>query len=179
MMIIREAQDGDLDAVLDVERRAFGQDDEADLVRQILADPSARPALSLLARDGDRAVGHVLFSAARVETGTTGLPASLLAPLAVDPDRQRTGIGRRLVEAGLDRLRQAGCGLAFVFGDPAYYGRFGFEPAIAAGFQPPFAIPREHADAWQVVRLAPEAGGGEGGRVVCADSFMVPALWAV
>ncbi|MDQ0317241.1 GNAT family N-acetyltransferase [Amorphus orientalis] len=178
-MIIRDAQDGDLDAVLEVERRAFGQDDEADLVRRVLADPSADPVLSLVAVDGDRIEGHVLFSAARVETGTTGLPASMLAPLAVDPDHQRTGIGSRLVEAGLDRLRQAGCGLVFVFGDPAYYGRFGFEPAMAAGFPPPCPIATEHADAWQVVRLAPEVGGGEGGRVVCADSFMVPALWAV
>ncbi|MBW2264051.1 MAG: GNAT family N-acetyltransferase, partial [Deltaproteobacteria bacterium] len=48
-MQIRPAGDDDLDVVMDVESAAFGSDAEADLVRQLLEDPSARPAISLLA----------------------------------------------------------------------------------------------------------------------------------
>ena len=49
--------------------------------------------------------------------------------MAVLPDHQARGIGRKLVEAGLGALRSRralGCVLA---GDPAFYARFGFERA--------------------------------------------------
>ena len=37
----------------------------------------------------------------------------------------------------------------FVLGDPAYYGRFGFEPE--RWIAPPFPLPEEWHDAWQLV----------------------------
>ena len=40
-MFIREALDSDLNDVLSVESLAFGRDDEAELVRALLGDPSA------------------------------------------------------------------------------------------------------------------------------------------
>ena len=46
--------------------------------------------------------------------------------MAVLPDHQGRGIGRALVETGLDALRARGaCGCVLV-GDPAFYSRFGF-----------------------------------------------------
>ena len=65
-MVIREALESDLPAVLTINRMAFGEDDEAAVVEDILGDPSAQPTLSLIALDGERAVGHVLFSRARL-----------------------------------------------------------------------------------------------------------------
>jgi len=56
-----------------------------------------------------------------------------LAPLAVLPARQRQGIGSRLTRHGLERLRQARCPFVVVVGHPAYYPRFGFEPASRFG----------------------------------------------
>ena len=52
--------------MLAVERAAFGSEAEADLVRALLDDPTAEPRLSLLARDGVRPVGHVLFTSVRL-----------------------------------------------------------------------------------------------------------------
>lgn len=177
-MIIRDARASDLETVLDVERRAFAQDEEAELVCRLASDPSAEPSLSLLALCDDRPVGHVLFTAAAVETGAAPVAVSLLAPLAVVPEAQGQGVGRRLVEAGFARLRSAGVGLAFVLGDPAYYGRFGFKPAIPHGLEPPFELPAEHADAWQVHAFAEGALGEVQGRVRCADAFLRPELWS-
>ncbi|WP_439346592.1 GNAT family N-acetyltransferase [Vacuolonema iberomarrocanum] len=62
MMTIREATESDLDDVLRVERAAFGSEEEPELVRNLLVDPSAKPLLSLLAVEEGRAVGHVLFT---------------------------------------------------------------------------------------------------------------------
>jgi putative acetyltransferase len=46
-----------------------------------------------------------------------------------------------LIRAGLDRVRHADWQAVFVLGDPDYYGRFGFDPARAAGFSCRYAGP--------------------------------------
>lgn len=66
-MRVAETSAADLPAVLEVERLAFGNDDVADLVRDLVKDPSAAPVLSLLAWDLDRPLGHIMFSAARLQ----------------------------------------------------------------------------------------------------------------
>jgi len=135
-VLIREALASDLDDVLAVERAAFGSHEEADLVRDLVADRSAAPLVSLLALRSGRAVGHILFTHLGLEAPAA--PAmSILAPLAVVPDCQRQGIGSRLVEHGLELLAERGIALVFVLGYPDYYRRFGFRPAAALGFDAP------------------------------------------
>lgn len=56
-----------------------------------------------------------------------------LAPMAVDPKCQNTGVGTLLVRHGLEHLRVSGCPFVIVLGHPAYYPRFGFELASAYG----------------------------------------------
>jgi len=56
-----------------------------------------------------------------------------LAPMAIAPERQRQGIGSRLIEAGLKVLRQQACPFVIVLGHPEYYPRFGFVPASGHG----------------------------------------------
>ncbi|PWR01771.1 N-acetyltransferase [Meridianimarinicoccus roseus] len=123
--------------------------------------------LELVARDtAGRVAGHCGFTLCGL--GTRGATAALLGPLAVTPDRQRAGIGRALVQAGLERLGRAGVAHLLVLGDPAYYGRLGFAPATAVA--PPYALPGDLADAWQVRTLDPAAPPPEG-------ALAVPAPW--
>lgn len=173
---IRPAGDGDLDAVLAIERAAFGEDDEAELVRALLEDPSAAPLLSLLAFRGDQPVGHVLFTAARVE-GAPEVTAVLLAPLAVIPEAQGRGIGAALSRAGLWMAAEAGTDLAFVLGHPTYYPRFDYRPARSQGFEPPYPIDPANDDAWMVLELRRSVLGSVRGRVQPADMIMRPEYW--
>jgi putative acetyltransferase len=174
---VREASAADLEAVLAVERAAFGRDDEAELVRRLLSDPSARPLLSLVALVGRRPVGHILFTRASLVEPPRPVAAALLAPLAVMPDSQRRGVGASLIGEGLRRLGARGVELVFVLGYPEYYGRHGFRPAGRLGLDAPFPIAPEHADAWMV--RAPGGGriGTLSGRVECADALNDPACW--
>ena len=174
---ITEAAHTDLHHVLSVERAAFGRDDEAELVRSLLDDPSAYPLLSLLAWVDERPVGHVLFTSVRVDDAPGAVSAAILAPLAVVPDAQRQGIGGRLIERGISVLSDRGAGLVFVLGHPDYYPRHGFEPAVPHGFVPPFPMPPEHEDAWMVRALREDLVGAIRGRVVCADAMNRPEHW--
>jgi putative acetyltransferase len=176
-MYICEATDSDLNDVLFVERKAFGHDKEAELVRDLLDDHSAKPILSLLAFKEGRAVGHILFTMARLTETQNKVSTSILAPLAIVPDAQKQGIGGKLIERGLQLLSKTGVDLVFVLGHPAYYARHGFKTAGHLGFEAPYPIPDEHADAWMVQALRPGPIGSVCGKVICSDALNKPEYW--
>ena len=128
---IRPAEQGDRQAIYDVEQRAFARVDEADLVERLVEEGDT--VLELVAVKDGTVAGHVLFSRLYVENAGERFPALALAPVAVVPELQGKGVGRALIEAAHDRLRKAGELLSVVLGEPAYYGRFGYDHARAAG----------------------------------------------
>lgn len=87
---------------------------EAGQIQQLLLnfqqDASAQPLLSLVALEQDQVVGQVVFSQALI-SGQAQAKAFILAPLGVLPTHQSSGIGSRLVKAGLERLAQQGADL--------------------------------------------------------------------
>ena len=160
-LVIREAAAVDRDAIYRVEVDAFGGDAEAKLVDALVA--AGDVVLELAERDGS-IVGHVLFSRLTVmQHDNAAFPAIALAPLAVAPGKQRQGVGALLVEDARRRLQAMGEALSIVVGDPAYYGRFGYEHARASGFESDFQGAAMQALAW---RAAPTAG-----RLVYATPF--------
>jgi putative acetyltransferase len=108
-ILIREEQPADRGAIHAVNAAAFPTDTEARLV-DALRD-GAGLSLSLVAETAGEIVGHIAFSQVTVTRGDgTTAPGIGLAPMAVVPRLQRTGIGGRLIADGLRRLRDAGHG---------------------------------------------------------------------
>lgn len=137
-MIVRGALAGDAAAIAGVHRAAFPGDEEARLVAALDADGDV---LASLVADASVIAGHVLFSRMAAFAGDQPIAAAGLGPVAVVPQRQRQGIGGRLIEAGLAALADLEVRLVFVLGDPRYYRRFGFDAATAAAFASPYAGP--------------------------------------
>ena len=172
---IRAATQDDLDDILRINAAAFGQDEEANLVRELLEDDTAKPTVSLLAFDDDAPVGHILFSRVRLEGDD--ITAVILAPMAVLPQAHGKGVGGTLIRAGLSQLESDGVALVFVLGHPGFYPRYGFRPAGALGFEAPYPIAEEHAGAWMVQELVPGVIERTRGKVRCADALNHPELW--
>jgi putative acetyltransferase len=103
-----------------------------------------------------------------------GFPLLLLAPLAVVPTSQREGIGTALVEAAITLAREGGEVAMLVFGDPAFYGRFGFVAAGPSGIRTPY--PAEPEWGWQVLELASGILGAPGTLRV-ATPLDSPEMW--
>ena len=137
--MIRDATAADAAAIRAVHLAAFPGPDEADLVERLERDGDV--VLSLVAVEQDRIVGHILIS--RMEAEGDGRPyrAVGLAPVAVLPERQKSGIGSALIREALDRLRAQGEEIVFLVGEPAYYRRFGFDAQSSAPFASPYAGP--------------------------------------
>ena len=139
-MQIRFETTTDIRVVHALNRAAFATRAEADLVDALRA--SAQPIVSLVADDAGTIVGHILFSPVTL-TGHQNLRIMGLAPMAVDPARQRQGIGSALVRDGLDCCRQIGSAAVVVLGHAAFYPRFGFVPASRFGIACEYQVPDE------------------------------------
>jgi len=138
---IRPESPGDFDAVRTINEAAFGQPAEAELVDTLRTE--CGHYLSLAAEVDGAIVGHILFTPAHVASGGATLEGMGLAPMAVAPGHQRSGIGSALVNAGLEQLRADGCPFVIVLGHPGYYPRFGFSPASAIGIRCQWEAPDE------------------------------------
>lgn len=179
-MVIRDSRNEDRAAIAKLHREAFGPQEGqavAALALDLLGDPTARPLLSLLAEENGEVRGHVLFTAVSVVNGDQSVPGRILAPVAVSPQAQGMRIGSRLIRAGLEQLRATGAGLVFVLGHPAYYPRFGFEPAGRLGLEAPYPVPQEVADAWMVHELETGLLGQVKGTLKCAEVLSRAEHW--
>ena len=174
-MLICEASPDDKAALLHVHSLAFGKDDEALLVDALLSDPSAQPVLSLIAEDNEAVVGHVLFTSVKLVGPTEPMAAVILAPLAVLPSAQRSGVGRALIERGCEALAGRGVQLVFVLGDPDYYNKRGFTAALPHGFHAPCEIQPEAA--WMVRALTGCTIGRMQATVRCAEALAPEKYW--
>ena len=173
---VRPERPEDADAVRRVVTQAFDRPDEAAIVDALRE--SGVVTLALVAEAEGQLVGHIAFSPVSIATeqgqvlveeqqGVVGL-----APVSVVPPYQGRGIGGRLIEEGLSRLRAAGHGAVVLLGHPNYYPRFGFRPAAERGLRweipcPPEAFmvqelrPGVLPEGGGVVRYRPELGGGD------------------
>ena len=126
-MLIRAENPDEADAIDRLTRRAFApmpfsDQREAEIVHALRRDGAL--TLSLVAVEQNAVIGHVAFSPVTID----GVHDDWfgLGPISVCPERQRQGIGRALVQAGLAALRSRAASGCALIGNPAIYSRFGF-----------------------------------------------------
>lgn len=164
-MFLRAETWNDRDAVYAVNAAAFETRIEADLVDKLRVQ--ARPVISLVAEENGKVVGHILFSAVTL-SGHPEVKIMGLAPMAVEPEHQRKGIGSALVRAGLEQCERLGFTAVVVLGHPEYYPRFGFLPSSRFGIDCEYEVPEE---AFLVVELQSGALSGKTGKIKYHPAF--------
>ena len=165
---VRPEAPGDYDTIHRLVASAFGREDEVKLVRLLRADADAYiPELTLVAEESGEITGHIMLTNATLH-GEEDWQVLALGPLAVAPERQRAGAGIALTEAALQRADARGDSLVVLLGHPAYYPRFGFEPARGRGIEPPS---EEMPDAAFMVKLLSTYEGRYQGRFEYAPAF--------
>jgi predicted N-acetyltransferase YhbS len=141
------------------------------LVRDLMTtDPS--DLFGYVASRGERLAGAIFFS--RMQTdGTQTL--FLLSPVAVRPEAQGQGIGQRLITHGLQQMREHGADVVITYGDPAFYGKVGFEPLSTEDVPPPFELSQPIG--WLGTSLSDDAIRPVRKPVACVAAFDEPGLW--
>jgi len=150
MIHIRTETPDDYEGIDEVNRQAFEQDFEGQLIRKIREGQNFIEELSLVALDEATIVGHILFSKIKIE-GEREYETLALAPMAVKPEYQKKGIGKKLVRAGLKKAKDLGFGSVIVLGHSDYYPQFGFQEASQWNIKCPFDVPDESFMAIQLI----------------------------
>jgi putative acetyltransferase len=160
---IRPEAAGDEAAVRRVVSAAFG--DEGPKVADLVDALAGHRRASLVAEAGGEVCGHVQLSRSWLDARRELVEVLVLSPLSVSPDRQRRGIGTRLLAAAVEEAARLGATAVFLEGSPAYYSARGFSPGAAHGFVRPSA--RIPEPAFQVVVLPAHEEWMTGALVYC------------
>ena len=164
-MMIRERTSADDEAIKRLNDAAFRGTYESKLIEEVRAAGLA--AIELVA-DEQVVIGHILFSVLDVTVAGEPVRALALAPMSVQPERQRSGIGSALVRAGLEQARAQGWQAVIVLGHRDYYPRFAFAAALAQPLEAPFSGP-----SFMALELQQGVLQGSDGRVVYPKAFGV------
>ena len=128
--------DADLTTVENLLDDAFGADRHARTAYRIREGMPVIGALSFAAFEDEVLVGTI--QCWPVAVGVT--PVVLVGPVAVSPDRQRSGSGRILMNKLIETAPDTPMAM---IGDPEYYGRFfGFTADATGGWDVPGPVER-------------------------------------
>ncbi|MCO5231340.1 MAG: N-acetyltransferase [Chitinophagales bacterium] len=169
-LIVRTETFDDFEAVFNINHIAFGQDGEAKLVEALRKNLAVFiPKLSIVATLNDEVVGHILFTKITIKSDTrTSYESIALAPMAVKPEFQKSGIGGQLITKGLEEARDLGFQSVIVLGHEHYYPKFGFEPAVRWNIKAPFEVP---VNAFMAIELVADGLKDVSGTVIYPKEF--------
>ncbi len=177
-LIIRRERPDDYQKVEALIREAFWNVytpgcSEHYLAHVLREDIAFVPELDLVAVENDKIVGSIFYSLAQITSDTgDNLTVLCFGPLAVLPEYQGQGIGRRLIEETKAIAKNMGYPAILICGNPDYYIKSGFLPASRYGIG---NAEDEYVDALLACELRPGTLAGWSGRFIEADVFNVDA----
>ena len=141
MIEIRKENKKDYEEIYNVVKTAFetaehSDGNEQDLVVSLRTSKNFIPELSLVAIQDKKIVGYILFT--KIKIGKYEELA--LALLAVLPNYQKQGIGKKLIEKGHRIAKGLGFHYSVVLGSEKYYPKLYYVPASQYGIKAPFEV---------------------------------------
>lgn len=126
------------------------------LLHQLRNDPSFVPELDYVVEEKGRVVAQIAYAKGeyRSDDGRKQ-PLLLFGPVGVLPEFQKQGYGSALIRFTLERAKALGWPAVVITGNPAYYSRFGFEPAGKYGIYHAMVSREEEFPVFQIKVLDP------------------------
>ena len=142
-MIIRLEQPQDYREVENLTREAFWNVyrpgcTEHYVLNQYRTNPDFIPELDFVMEEGDRIIGHVMFSKAEITldsphsqggVGGGSVPSWTFGPISIHPDYKRKGYGLKLLKYAIEKAKEMGIGLLQMEGNIDFYRHAGFDLA--------------------------------------------------
>lgn len=141
------------------------------ILHKLRTSPAFIKELDFIAELGGEIVGNIVYCKALV-VDDAGVKHEVIGfgPLSVLPSYQRRGIAARLIEHTVEIAKKMGFKAIIIFGDPAYYHRFGFKNAEIFDIH---TAEGENFDAFMAKELYPGSLRGITGRFFEDEAFKV------
>lgn len=108
-------------------------------------------------------------------TKDTGISAYILAPLATHQSHQKKGLATQLIESSKAYFSDKNIDVLLVYGDPEYYGRYGFNAELGKHFIPPY--PLKYAFGWQALMTNNTDVSDRKLPFTCVEALSDASLW--
>ncbi len=165
-MNIRLETPADYSTVEQITREAFWNHhvpgcDEHYLAHVLRKAECFLPELDFIAEQNGTLVGNIMYTKAKI-VGDDGAeyPVLSFGPISVMPEFQGRGVGGKLILHTLSLAKEMGHTAVLIYGDPDYYGRFGFVSAEQYRIGTRY---NTYAAALQAIELVPDALAGKAG----------------
>lgn len=133
MVLIRKEEEKDYQAVEDVTRRAFYNVyspgcSEHFMIRNMRKHEDFIPELAFVVELDGKIIGNIMYTRSKL-VDEKGEEKEILSfgPVSIDPEYQRKGYGKQMIELSFERAQELGYDTVVIFGSPANYINRGFQ----------------------------------------------------
>lgn len=143
------------------------------LIEEIRDSEYYIPELSFVAELEGEIVGHFLFSRFPLSVSREGGYGNakeqkivMLAPVSVHADHLRQGIGKAMLQLGIEKVREMGFKGITVEGNPVFYNKVGFKTSSEYGIYPTSGWPMDAPECMMCMETFPGSLDNIGGYII-------------
>ncbi len=142
------------------------------LVRDFMDNTDANDLYSFIATENEQIISSIFFTRMIFESS---INAFILSPVATHTDHQGKGVGQKLVNSGLNTLKEDGVELTLTYGDPNFYSKVGFSAITEKLVPAPLKL--EYPEGWLAQSLVNGEIEAIAGKSYCVEELNKPELW--
>ena len=142
------------------------------LVYELLISTASHDFYCFIATENEQIIGSIIFSKLSFDSE---INAFLLSPVAINTSYQGKGIGQKLINFGLDTLKENGGELVLTYGDINFYSKVGFSLITEKIVKAPLKL--TYPEGWLGQSLVSDEIEPIAGNSYCIEAFNKPELW--
>jgi len=142
------------------------------LVHDLVTDTDEKDILGFVASENDQIIGSIFFTRL---TFKNDINAFILSPVAVRTGHQGKGVGQKLINFGVNQLKERGVTLLVTYGDPNFYSKVGFQPVSEEVIKAPLKLTQP--EGWLCQSLVGNEVKPIPGDVSCVEALNKPEYW--
>lgn len=142
------------------------------LISDIIRLTDDRDRYGFVVTENDQIIGSIFFTRLAFENG---INAFLLSPVAIHTKYQGKGVGKRLIDFGMNLLQEKGVSLVCTYGDINFYAKVGFKSITEEIVKAPFKL--SYPEGWLAQSLVGDEIVPIAGNSSCVEAFNKPDIW--
>ncbi|MFK5970775.1 MAG: N-acetyltransferase [Candidatus Marithrix sp.] len=142
------------------------------LTYDIITTTDAQDLYGFVATENEQIIGSIFFTRLTFQSGVN---AFLLSPVAIHTSYQRKGIGQKLINFGINRLKENRVSILFTYGDLNFYSKVGFKLITEKIAKAPLKL--TYSEGWLAQSLVSDEIEPIIGNSYCVEAFNKPEIW--